>query len=89
MQGAHIVVASATKWIGGHGTTVGGVIVDSSSFAWDKPVRTTLGDASSAPVMEDGKVSLLTLTCVTPLLTLTRVRSVPRLLDSVLLESFA
>jgi O-acetylhomoserine/O-acetylserine sulfhydrylase-like pyridoxal-dependent enzyme len=26
--GADIVVASATKWIGGHGTTIGGVIVD-------------------------------------------------------------
>jgi hypothetical protein len=26
-QGAHLVVASATKWIGGHGTTIGGVIV--------------------------------------------------------------
>lgn len=28
---------------------------DSSSFAWDKPVRTVLGDPSSAAVMEDGK----------------------------------
>jgi len=54
-QGVHIVCASATKWIGGHGTTIGGVIVDSSNFAWDKPVRSTLGDVSSAPVMEDGK----------------------------------
>ena len=53
--GAHIVVASATKWIGGHGTTIGGVIVDSSTFAWDKPVRSTLGDPNSAPVMVDGK----------------------------------
>ena len=30
--GAHIVVESATKWIGGHGTSVGGVIVDSGKF---------------------------------------------------------
>jgi len=32
--GAHIVVESATKWIGGHGTTIGGVIVDSGKFDW-------------------------------------------------------
>lgn len=32
--GAHIVVESATKWIGGHGTTIGGVIVDSGKFNW-------------------------------------------------------
>ncbi len=31
-HGAHIVVQSATKWIGGHGTSVGGVIVDSGKF---------------------------------------------------------
>jgi len=32
--GADIVVESATKWIGGHGTSVGGIIVDGSSFNW-------------------------------------------------------
>ena len=32
--GADIVVHSATKWIGGHGTTIGGVIVDSGKFNW-------------------------------------------------------
>ncbi|KAL0067036.1 Homocysteine/cysteine synthase [Marasmius tenuissimus] len=32
--GADIVVHSATKWIGGHGTTIGGVIVDSGKFDW-------------------------------------------------------
>ncbi len=32
--GAHIVVESATKWIGGHGTTIGGVIVDSGKYNW-------------------------------------------------------
>ena len=32
--GADIVVESATKWIGGHGTCIGGVIVDGSSFNW-------------------------------------------------------
>jgi O-acetylhomoserine (thiol)-lyase len=34
-HGADIVVHSATKYIGGHGTSVGGVIVDSGKFAWD------------------------------------------------------
>ncbi len=33
-HGAHIVVASATKWIGGHGTSLGGVIVDAGTFDW-------------------------------------------------------
>ncbi|MCB0743126.1 MAG: aminotransferase class V-fold PLP-dependent enzyme, partial [Ignavibacteriae bacterium] len=32
--GADIVVQSATKWIGGHGTSIGGVIVDSGNFDW-------------------------------------------------------
>ncbi len=35
--GADIVVASATKWIGGHGTSIGGVIVDSGNFDWSSP----------------------------------------------------
>lgn len=33
-HGADIVVHSATKFIGGHGTTLGGIIVDSGSFDW-------------------------------------------------------
>ena len=33
-HGADIVVASATKWIGGHGTSIGGVIVDAGTFDW-------------------------------------------------------
>lgn len=33
--GADIIVHSATKWIGGHGTTIGGVVVDSGRFNWD------------------------------------------------------
>jgi O-acetylhomoserine (thiol)-lyase len=32
--GADIVVHSATKWIGGHGTAIGGVVVDSGKFDW-------------------------------------------------------
>ena len=34
-HGANIVVESATKWIGGHGNTIGGVIVDGGTFPWD------------------------------------------------------
>ncbi|GGK82572.1 O-acetylhomoserine (thiol)-lyase [Rufibacter glacialis] len=33
-HGANVVVASATKWIGGHGTSLGGVIVDGGNFNW-------------------------------------------------------
>ena len=35
-HGADIVIHSATKFIGGHGTTLGGVIVDSGNFDWAK-----------------------------------------------------
>jgi O-acetylhomoserine (thiol)-lyase len=37
-HGADIVVHSATKFIGGHGTSIGGVIVDSGRFPWDRGV---------------------------------------------------
>src|SRR6195952_4153942 len=33
-HGAHIVVESTTKWIGGHGTSIGGVIVDGGTYNW-------------------------------------------------------
>ncbi|MCU0450108.1 MAG: O-acetylhomoserine aminocarboxypropyltransferase/cysteine synthase [Bernardetiaceae bacterium] len=33
-HGANIVVSSATKWIGGHGTSIGGVIVDGGNYNW-------------------------------------------------------
>lgn len=33
-HGAHVVVASATKWIGGHGTSIGGVIIDGGNYNW-------------------------------------------------------
>ncbi|MFS0673246.1 O-acetylhomoserine aminocarboxypropyltransferase/cysteine synthase family protein [Ornithinibacillus sp. 179-J 7C1 HS] len=35
--GADIVVHSATKWIGGHGTTIGGIVVDGGRFNWNHP----------------------------------------------------
>lgn len=33
-HGANIITESATKWIGGHGTSIGGVIVDAGNFDW-------------------------------------------------------
>jgi len=33
-HGANVVVASATKWIGGHGTSIGGVIIDGGNYNW-------------------------------------------------------
>ncbi len=35
-HGAHIVVYSTTKYIGGHGTSIGGLIVDGGTFDWEK-----------------------------------------------------
>lgn len=34
--GADIVIHSATKWIGGHGTTIGGIVVDAGKFDWTR-----------------------------------------------------
>ena len=33
-HGAAVVTASATKWIGGHGTSIGGIIIDSGNYNW-------------------------------------------------------
>jgi O-acetylhomoserine (thiol)-lyase len=38
-HGADILFHSATKWIGGHGTAIGGVVVDSGKFDWSKSAR--------------------------------------------------
>ena len=35
-HGAHIIVYSATKYIGGHGTSIGGLIVDGGTFDWER-----------------------------------------------------
>jgi len=35
-HGAHIVIHSATKFLGGHGTSIAGIIVDSGKFQWSK-----------------------------------------------------
>ncbi|KAK7027755.1 Cys/Met metabolism PLP-dependent enzyme-domain-containing protein, partial [Favolaschia claudopus] len=47
--GADIVLHSATKWIGGHGTTLGGVVIDSGKFDWRKSTKfPTITDPSVA-----------------------------------------
>jgi O-acetylhomoserine (thiol)-lyase len=38
-HGADVVVHSATKWIGGHGTAIGGVVVDAGTFDWGRSER--------------------------------------------------
>ena len=38
-HGANIVTASATKWIGGHGTSIGGIVVDGGNFDWKNSGR--------------------------------------------------
>jgi O-acetylhomoserine (thiol)-lyase len=38
-HGADIVIHSATKWIGGHGTAIGGVVVDGGTFDWTASAR--------------------------------------------------
>ncbi len=46
--GANVIVESATKWIGGHGTSLGGVIVDAGNFNWGNgkfPLMTNPSDA--------------------------------------------
>ena len=61
--GADIVVASATKWIGGHGTSIGGVIVDAGKFDWGngkfpvftEPAPGTTGSTSGRPSARRGR----------------------------------
>ena len=55
-HGADIVTHSATKWIGGHGTSIGGVIVDAGRFDWRNgrfPLFTEPNDAYHGLVFSD------------------------------------
>jgi O-acetylhomoserine (thiol)-lyase len=36
-HGANIVIHSLTKWIGGHGTSIGGIVIDAANFNWKNP----------------------------------------------------
>lgn len=54
--GANIVVESATKWIGGHGTSIGGVIIDAGNFNWENgnfPVFTEPAEGYHGAVFTD------------------------------------
>ena len=54
--GANIVVESATKWIGGHGTSLGGVITDGGNFNWNNgnfPVFTEPAEGYHGKVFGD------------------------------------
>ena len=54
--GANIVVESATKWIGGHGTSIGGVIIDAGNFNWNNgnfPVFTEPAEGYHGKVFGD------------------------------------
>ena len=55
-HGANIVIESATKWIGGHGTAVGGVIVDGGTYNWGNgkfPLFTDPADSYHGLVFAD------------------------------------
>jgi O-acetylhomoserine/O-acetylserine sulfhydrylase len=54
--GANIVVESATKWIGGHGTSIGGVITDAGNFNWNNgrfPMFTEPSDGYHGKIFGD------------------------------------
>jgi O-acetylhomoserine/O-acetylserine sulfhydrylase len=54
--GANIIVESATKWIGGHGTSIGGVITDAGNFNWNNgnfPVFTEPAEGYHGKVFGD------------------------------------
>jgi cystathionine beta-lyase family protein involved in aluminum resistance len=55
--GADIVTHSTTKFIGGHGTTIGGIIVDSGKFNWRKA-----GASKTSPSLILPTITLSTLT---------------------------
>ncbi|HXE56658.1 MAG TPA: O-acetylhomoserine aminocarboxypropyltransferase/cysteine synthase family protein [Gemmatimonadales bacterium] len=48
-HGADIVIHSATKWIGGHGTAIGGIVVDGGRFDWTAPAARRRFPELSAP----------------------------------------
>ena len=47
-HGADVVVESATKWIGGHGTSLGGVLVDAGPFNWGNGKFPLMSEPSAA-----------------------------------------
>lgn len=59
--GADVVVHSATKWIGGHGTLVAGVVVDGGTFSWDEarfPAFHAVDGRGRSPISQGGGAAL-------------------------------
>lgn len=73
-HGVDIVVHSLTKWIGGHGTGIGGAVVDSGRFDWDDPKFTNLVEPDSS---YHGLRYAYDLGDLTPLAYILRMRLVP------------
>ncbi len=46
--GADIVIHSLTKWIGGHGTGIGGIVIDAASFNWQEPKFTLYNEPDNS-----------------------------------------
>ncbi len=47
-HGAHIVIHSLTKWMSGHGTALGGIVVDSGTFNWKDPKFTQFNEKDAS-----------------------------------------
>jgi O-acetylhomoserine (thiol)-lyase len=47
-HGANIVIHSLTKWIGGHGTALGGIVTDSGTFDWTDPKFTLFNEPDAS-----------------------------------------
>ena len=47
-HGANIVIHSLTKWIGGHGTSIGGIVTDGGTFDWTDPKFTLYNEPDSS-----------------------------------------
>jgi O-acetylhomoserine (thiol)-lyase len=47
-HGADIVIHSLTKWIGGHGTAIGGIVVDAGKFNWQDPKFTLFNEPDTS-----------------------------------------
>ncbi len=73
-HGVDIVVHSLTKWIGGHGTGIGGAVVDSGRFDWKDPKFTNLVEPDSS---YHGLRYAYDLGDLTPLAYILRMRLVP------------
>ena len=73
-HGADVVIHSLTKWIGGHGTAIGGIVVDAGKFDWTKPKFANFNEPDSS---YHGVRYAHDLGPLTPLAFILRMRLVP------------